>query len=87
MSDGTRNRFIFWLGRVGQGNDDGWINLVVPFINEVWPRERKFRTSASVRAWISLLDDTGVSFPAVYVTVKKYLVQVETNEDPLYRFT
>lgn len=87
MSDGARNRFIFWLGRVGQGNDNGWVNLVVPFVDEVWPRERKYRTSASVRAWVGLLDDTGVSFPAVYFAVKKFLVPVETNEHPFYRFT
>jgi hypothetical protein len=87
MSDGARNRFIFWLGRVGQGNDNGWVNLVVPFVDDVWPRERKYRTSASVRAWIGLLDDTGVSFPAVYFAVKKFLVPVETNEHPFYRFT
>ena len=87
MSNETRNRFIFWLGKVGQGNDDGWTNLVMPFINETWPRERKFRTSASVRAWIGLLDDTGDSFPAVYGSVKKFLVPVETNEHPFYRFT
>ena len=87
MSDGTRNRFIFWLGSVGQSNDDGWVNLVVPFVNEVWPRERKYRTTASVRAWIGLLDDTSVSFPAVYFAVKKFLVPVETNEHPFYRFT
>lgn len=87
MSDETRNRFIFWLGLVGQQNDDGWINHVIPLINEVWPQERRYRTSASMRAWIGLLDDTGDSFPAVYEAVKKFLVPVETSEHPFYRFT
>jgi SIR2-like domain len=87
MSDDARNRFIFWLGRVGQGNQDGWTELAIPFIDEVWPRERRFRTSASMRAWIGLLDDTGDNFPAVYAAVKKFLVPVETNDHPLYRFT
>lgn len=87
MSDETRNRFIFWLGLVGQKNDDGWVKHVIPFINEDWPRERRYRTSASMRAWIGLLDDTGDSFPAVYESVKKFLVPVETSEHPFYRFT
>lgn len=87
MADESRNRFIFWLGEVGQKNENGWTELVVPFINEVWPRERRFRTSASMRAWIGLLDDTGDSFPAVYGAVKKFLVPVETNDHPFYRFT
>lgn len=87
MSDDTRNQFVFWLGMVGRENAGGWAKLVIPFINEAWPRERKYRTSASVRAWVGLLDDTGDSFPAVYETVKKFLVPVETNDHPFYRFT
>jgi hypothetical protein len=87
MSDETRNRFIFWLGLVGQKNENGWAKHVIPLINEDWPRERQYRTSASIRAWIALLDDTGDSFPAVYEAVKKFLVPVETHDHPFYRFT
>lgn len=87
MSDGARNEFIFWLGMVGQGNENGWIELVIPFLKDVWPRERRYRTSSSVRYWVGLLDDTGDSFPAVYGAVKRFLVPVETNDHPFYRFT
>lgn len=87
MSDDTRNHFIFWLGKVGQQNDSGWVNHVIPFVKEVWPRERQFRTSASMRAWIGLLDETGDSFPIVHEAVKEFLVPVETNDHPFYRFT
>ncbi|NTZ70141.1 hypothetical protein FCI59_02275 [Pseudomonas protegens] len=87
MSDDTRNRFISWLGQVGQENEDGWAKHVIPLINKGWPRERRYRTAASMRAWIGMLDDTGNSFPAVYEAVKKFLVAVETNEHPFYRFT
>ena len=87
MSDETRNRLISWIGQVGSANENGWTTLVIPFINEVWPRERKFRTSASMRAWVGLLDDTSDSFPDVFGAVKKFLVPVETNDAPFYRFT
>lgn len=87
MSDSTRRQFIFWLGMVGQKNENGWVKLVIPFINDVWPRERQFRTSASMRNWVGLLDDTGDDFPAVYGAVKRFLVPVETNDHPFYRFT
>jgi hypothetical protein len=87
MSDDTRNQLIFWLGLVGQKNDNGWAKFVIPFINEDWPRERRYTTSASMRAWIGLLDDTGESFPAVYEAVKKFLFPVETSGHPFYRFT
>lgn len=87
MSDDTRNQFIFWLGQVGQKNENGWVKHVIPLINEDWPRERQYRTTASMRAWIGLLDDSGDSFPVVYEAVKKFLVPVETNDHPFYRFT
>lgn len=87
MSDDNRNRFISWLGQVGQKNENGWAKHVIPLINEDWPRERRYRTSASMRAWIGLLDDAGDSFPAVYEAVKRFLVPVETNDHPFYRFT
>lgn len=87
MSDDTRNDLIFWLGKVGQSNDDGWSTLVVPFLNDVWPRERIFRTASSTSSWIGLLDDTGGNFPAVYAAVKQFLVPVETDNHPFYRFT
>lgn len=87
MSDNSRNRFISWLGQVGQTNENGWAKHVIPLINEDWPRERRYRTSASVRAWIGMLDDTGDSFPAAYEAVKRFLVPVETNDHPFYRFT
>ena len=87
MSDDTRNQFIWWLGQVGQGNDDGWETLVAPFLDEVWPRERIYRTASSVDSWISMLDDTGPSFPVVYASAKRFLVPVDSDHHPFYRFT
>lgn len=34
-----------------------------------------------------MLDDTGSSFPVVYRAVKPFLVPVETDHHPFYRFT
>ena len=91
MNDTTRrdliSDLIFWLGKVGQKNDDGWNAHVVPFLNEIWPRERSFRTSSSVTSWISMLNDTGDDFPAVYSAVKKFLVPIDGESHCLYRFT
>ncbi len=87
LDDNTRNKIIFWLNRVGQKNEEGWKQLVIPFINNVWPRERIYRTTASVFQWINLLDDTKDDFPAVYEAVKKFLIPVESNSPSFYRFT
>lgn len=87
LSDEARNRFISWLGLVGQKNENGWIKHVIPLISEDWPKERRYRTTASVKAWIGLLDDTDDSFPAVYEAVKTLLVPIETFDHLFYRFT
>jgi hypothetical protein len=87
MSDDTRCQFIFWLGQVGQSNENGWAKHVLSVINEDWPRERQYRTNASTRAWIDLLDETGDSFPDVYDAAKKFMVTADTNDFPFYQFT
>lgn len=87
MSDETRNRFIFALGQCGQANQNGWTQYVIPLINKDWPQERRYRTSASTRAWIGMLDDTGEFFPAVYEAVKRFLVPAEQHDGPFYSFT
>lgn len=86
-TDEVRNRFISWLGLVGQKNESGWANYVIPLIREDWPKERQYRTTGSVKAWIGLLDDTGDNFPVVYDAVKTLLVPIETFDHQLYRFT
>jgi len=86
MSDASRNQVIAWLRRVGQGNEDGWAELVVPFVGKDWPRERKLRTSASTGAWISLLDATGDSFPEVYSAVKVFLSTADWKTYPFHGF-
>lgn len=87
ISDEVRNRFISWLGLVGQKNESGWVNYVIPLIRGDWPKERRYRTTGSVKAWIGLLDDTGANFPVVYDAVKTLLVPIETFDHQLYRFT
>lgn len=87
MSNVTRNGFINWLGRVGIDNDNGWTNLVVPFINDIWPKEINLRTSTSVMKWVYLLGRTDASFPEVFKAVKEFLKPVEMDAWPLYSFT
>jgi hypothetical protein len=87
ISDETRNRFISWLGLVGQKNESGWAKHVIPLIREDWPKERRYRTTTSVKAWVGLLDKTDDNFPMVYDAVKKFLVPIETFDHQLFHFT
>ncbi|OOZ74853.1 hypothetical protein BOW50_12350 [Solemya velum gill symbiont] len=87
MKDENRQDAIFHLGQIGQQEEDGWSICVIPFVRNVWPRERKYRTSTLVRSWVTLLDDTGENFPAVLNVVHKLLVPVEGENHWLYRFS
>ena len=58
----------------------------IPFIETVWPIERRFRTNSSVGAWIALLEETQDHFSVVYAAVKKFLVPIELENHGLYRF-
>lgn len=87
MTDDNRSRFISWLGQVGQKNEQGWAQLIIPLINEDWPRERQYKTSSSARAWFFLLSDSGDNFPIVYEAVKRFLVPIEANNMSLYHLT
>ena len=78
MSDYARSHMINWLGGVGKKNKDGWAKLVVPFINNVWPRELRLRTAESVSHWVELLDRSNDGFPIVYTAVKKFLAPIDS---------
>ena len=79
MKDRARGQLILWLNRVGKDHKDGWSKFVIPFISNVWPRERAFCTNESVSRWITLLRRTRDDFPAVYKAVKRFLIPVEID--------
>ena len=75
-----REHVIWFLGRVGAKNDDGWRKLVIPFIREAWPNERRYRTSGTSKVWLSLLCDTGDAFPDVLDAVWNHLGDVDWRQ-------
>lgn len=77
---------IWFLGRIGQENSDGWEELVIPFIADVWPRESRYQTESTTQAWIALLDLAGEHFSGVYDCVKEHLRHIDTPYYDLYRF-
>lgn len=86
MNDRNRQDAISQLGNIGLRENNGWSEYVIPFIDTVWPRERKFRTSNLVLSWVSLLEDAGEKFPEVLCVVRRYLVPIERESHWLYSF-
>ena len=71
---------IWFLGRVGAEDGDGWRKLVMPFIRNAWPKERRYRTGGTSGAWLSLLCNTGDAFPDVLDAVWNHLGDVDWRQ-------
>ena len=81
-----RQQVIWLLTQVGTENDDGWQELVIPFIRQAWPNENRYRTGETTEAWLSLLEDTEDSFPKVLAAVRDHLRPVNSGRPVLYAF-
>lgn len=86
MNDVNRQDAISYLCNIGARKDSGWVKHVVPFINNVWPKERKYITSSTVRSWLRLLERTDDHFPVVLSTVKRFLAPIGGDGPRLYSF-
>ena len=87
MSSEDRRSAIFCLNDVGRKERNGWRERVIPFIDNAWPRERKFKTTDMVSAWVTLLGGTGDDFPVVLNCVRSFLVPTKREGFWLHRFT
>ena len=86
ISPEGRQDVIWLLAQVGARNDDGWEELVIPFIRKAWPNERRYQTGETTEAWLSLLEDTDDSFPKVLAAVGDHLRPVDSGRPVLYPF-
>ncbi len=86
MTDESRRTATICLTQIGQKEDGGWDRYIIPFIEKAWPKERKFKTTYMVFAWISLLAKTDNSFPRVLKVVRRFLVQVKCEDHWLRPF-
>ena len=81
-----RQHVIWCLAQVGAGDDDGWRELVVPFIRKAWPNEQQYQTGETTETWLSLLENTEDSFPNVLATVRDHLRPINSGRPVLYGF-
>ena len=86
INQAGRERMIGMLRRVGVEQDGAWAEHVIPFVREAWPKELRYKTEGTARAWLSLLDDTGESFPQVFESVREHLCRIQSTNLSLFRF-
>ncbi|WP_461536020.1 SIR2 family protein [Spongorhabdus nitratireducens] len=81
-----RLQAIYFLGKVGQHNQNGWKTMVVPFIEKAWPVEQKLQTEQTSKAWVDILDDANEDFPVVLDAVRSFLRPIAEEHLSLYNF-
>ena len=86
LSDKGRSDVVYHLVRVGQGNDSGWIEFVIPFLRDAWPKQAKFQTESTSVAFLSMLVASGDAFPRVLETVHDFLRPIRQAHYLFYRF-
>lgn len=86
MDDENRNDAIWSLKNIAENEEDGWVKLIVPFIEQSWPREKRYRTNKTVYSWVEMLENTGDKFPDVLRAVQKFLVPIQVDGDFLWRY-
>jgi len=78
-----REQVIWFLKLVGEEIDNGWRELVLPFIRKAWPNERRYRTGGTSSAWVALLCRTGDAFPDVLDAVRNHVGPVNWRQASL----
>jgi hypothetical protein len=62
-----------------------WFGFVKPFIEEAWPRQLRFRSEETSRAFSTLVDEAGTNFPDAVETVLPFLRPVPHLDVITYR--
>ena len=86
LSDKGRADLVYHLVKVGQGNDSGWIEFVIPFLRDAWPKQVRFQTESTSVAFLSMLVASGDAFPRILETVRDFLRQIRQAHRSFYRF-
>ncbi|MGD8115382.1 hypothetical protein [Vibrio sp. TRT 29B02] len=79
MKNSQRCEAIHYLGVAGKKDGGKWKERVIPFINNVWPREKKLRTKAEIQAWINLLTHSKEALPELLECAKWCLAPVQLD--------
>lgn len=86
MSVGDKERGVAITMLANSMQIDGmWLMLVEPFISKAWPRQLKFQSGASSRAFASLVEKSGDRFPEVVSLVLPFLRPVPHLDTFAYR--
>lgn len=83
MQEKNRKDIISRLSAIGQNDEKNWQERVVLFIENCWPKDLNIQSPELTRSWLSLLSETGDSFPNVFQVVRDKLRPIGGFRTPL----
>ena len=83
-----RAHSINFLNRpILNGDREKWKRFGKPFLERAWPREARFQTERTSRAFLGLVEEAGDLFPEVVQTILPYLVPISQGGTFVYGLT
>ena len=73
-----------WQDSHENGAETGWNEMVAPFFESVWPKERKFRDASLTRQLIDLAVGSGDEFPAALKMLRPYISPYDQGHGSLH---
>jgi hypothetical protein len=72
--------------RTRASTKDGWDKLIVPFLRNVWPREREFQTAETTRTLVRFVAELDERFPDAVSLVADFLVPASDSDMLVFQF-
>ena len=73
-----------WLQNHETSVESGWREMVAPFFERVWPKERMYRDASLTRHLIDLAVGSGGEFPAALAMLRPYISPYDQGHGSLY---
>lgn len=73
-----------WLNDYETGAESGWHEMVAPFFERVWPKERKFLDASLTPHLIDLAVGSGEEFPAALKMLRPYISPYDQGHGSLH---
>ena len=84
IRSGTLEVLSRWLRSYETGVESGWVEMVAPFFERVWPKESEFLDASLTRHLIDLAVGSGQEFPAALEELRPYTSPYDKGHGSLH---
>lgn len=84
IREGVLEILAAWVRREEGSNEQTWEEMIVPFFERVWPKEREFRDACLTRHFMDLLAGVGCRFPMALEFLQPYISPFSQGHGSLF---